>query len=65
MRRKNRQVKMMLDIPERYDSEEEFMEAFMEVLDNTGWELSMLTDGTAATVHSVQLGEVLIEPEDA
>lgn len=64
MRRKNRVIKMMLDIPERYELEDDFMADLMCVLDNNEWKLGLLDDGTKATVHSVQLGEVLIEPED-
>jgi len=64
MRRKNRQVKMTLDIPEGYNSDDEFMQALMYVLDNMEWHLNLLSDGTAATVNRVQLGDVVIEPED-
>ena len=64
MRRKNRQMKMMIDIPECYETEDTFMEDLMCVLDNNNWKLGLLDDGTKATVHSVQLGEVLIEPEE-
>ena len=64
MRRKNRQMKMMIDIPEIYETEDDFMGDLMGVLDNTEWKLGLLDDGTKANVHSVQLGEVLIEPEE-
>ncbi len=64
MRRRNRQMKMMLDIPECYKDEDGFMRDFMNVLDNNEWKLNILEDGTAAAIHSVQLGEFLIEPEE-
>lgn len=67
MRRVNRQIKMTLDIPAKYEDDEAFMVAFMDVLDNTDWALSLeVEDGRtiSATVHRVQMGDVVIEPEE-
>lgn len=67
MRRKNRQVKMSLDIPESYESDEDFMNDFMNIMDSVDWEMKVLDDdGEAVDVplNSITLGDTLIEPED-
>lgn len=72
MRRKNRQVKMTLDIPDDYADEEEFMEALMAKMDNEpAWQMQLSEeeddegDITVVIVHisKMNLGDIDIEPE--
>ncbi len=69
-RRKNRQLKMVVDVPEDFDSDEEFMDAFMSKLDmpaddGTSWQFTLGDDNDVPVpINRVTLGEVEIEPED-
>lgn len=67
-RRKNRQVKMTLSIPDEYKDEESFMQDFMDKMDRTGWDLS-LDDADGETcievpVSAIQLGDIEIGPDE-
>lgn len=62
MRRKNRQIKLMVDIPPKFADEEEFMEAFMDRLDDVNWKMSV--DGTNLHITRAELGDIMIEPEE-
>jgi hypothetical protein len=68
MRRKNRQVKMTLSIPEEYDTEEDFMESLMQKMDLAEWQLQLdedeAGDVTLVPVSKMQLGDIEIGPED-
>lgn len=62
MRRKNRQVKLLLDIPADFEDEEDFMTALMERMDETGWQLHV--DGEVVNIGRAELGDIQIEPEE-
>ena len=68
MRWKNRQIKMKLDIPKECEEDEEFMERFMDTLDSNGWvmKIGFEEDDTLVEVpiKQVQLGDVVIDPEE-
>lgn len=70
MRRKNRQLKMTLDIPEQYEDDEEFMEAFMARLDTSNWKMGVGDKDdeelgiVPVTIKRLTLGEIEIEPEE-
>ena len=67
MRRKNRQIKLTLDIPEQYEDDEEFMNDFMETLDENGWHMKVQDedgDVVEINVSRVNLGDIEIEPEE-
>ena len=66
MRRKNRQIKMLIDIPTIYATEEDFMEDFMERLDDAHWRMMFGpdTDPVSIAIAKVVLGELEIEPEE-
>lgn len=67
MRRKNRQIKMMIDIPDEYDDDDTFMEDLQETLDQNGWNMAIENeDGEKIDVllNRITLGEVEIEPEE-
>ncbi len=66
MRKKNRQIKMTINIPNQYDNEEDFMNDMMIRMDLTGWEVSIGTvdDRIAANVSKITLGDIEITPEE-
>ncbi len=67
MRRKNRQIKMSVDIPECYENDEDFMNDFMNRMDDVDWTMKTLDDEDEAVdvpVNSITLGDIMIEPED-
>lgn len=68
MRRKNRQIKMTVDIPDEYDSEDDFMESLMQKMDLSDWQLQLDEDEegevTEVPISKMQLGEIEIGPED-
>lgn len=69
-RRKGRQMKLNFDVPEEFDSEEEFMEAFMDRMDDVGWRFSVAPDpdepGQFVDTHvtSIIMGDIEIAPEE-
>lgn len=63
MRKKNRQVKMTLDIPEQFKDDDDFLDAFGEKLDEVGWNF-VLMDETDVPVTRVTLGDKEIVPEE-
>jgi len=66
MRRKNRVMKIYLDIPDQYESDEEFLEAVADKLDGQQWELELGEgdDTYKAIVRSVAIGDVEIDAEE-
>ena len=62
MRRKNRQIKLMVDIPPEYKDEEEFMFALADRLDETGWNLKV--DDNDMPITEARLNDFVIEPEE-
>lgn len=67
MRRKNRQIKMKIDLPDEYDSDEDFMVDFRDTLDEFGWAMVIVNEAKEEIdlpINSITLGEVEIEPED-
>lgn len=74
VRKKNRQLKVTIDIPDQFKDDADFMEALQDTLDaqcESEWCLRMVGDGDGvddasieATIHSISLGDVLIEPDD-
>ncbi len=73
MRRKNRQLKLILDIPEEFETEEDFMRSLMHRMDSTDWQLDLQTDPedededadlVFPPVHRITLGEIEIEREE-
>ena len=60
MRRKNRRIYVTVDIPEACKDEEDFMYELADLMDEEGWCLG----GEDVTVSKVQLGDIIIEPED-
>lgn len=70
MRRKNRQIKMMVDIPASFNSEEEFMEALMGRLDNVDWVMKVVdiedeeAEDIKVPISRVSFNEIEIEPEE-
>jgi len=67
MRRKNRQIKFMIDIPDEYEDDETFMGDFQETLDENGWSMVIENeDGETLDVplNRITLGDVEIEPEE-
>lgn len=65
-RRKNRQIKMVVDVPEEYDSDEVFMEDFMDKMDGSAeWQFLLGEDNDIPVpISRVTLGEIEIEPEE-
>jgi len=66
MRRKNRQIKLTLDIPEVFENDEDFMLSMADKMDGNGWTMKILDeDGVehTAAVSVIVLGGVSIEPE--
>ena len=67
MRRKNRQIKMTLDIPEAFEKDEDFMFALADRMDESNWTVKVVDeDGIehTAEVSEVVLGNVSIGPEE-
>ena len=66
MRRKNRQLKMTIDVPENYDNDEEFMEALQDTLDENGWRITIVDEDGELDVpfNRLTLGDIEIEPEE-
>ncbi len=74
MRRKNRQLKLILDIPEEFETEEDFMRSLMQRMDSTDWQMDLPLhpdeeeDEDAEIVyppiHRITLGEIEIEREE-
>lgn len=67
MRRKNRQIKMTLDIPEAFEDDEAFMLALADRMDESEWTVKVLDDDDiehTAGVSVIVLGDVSIEPEE-
>ena len=68
-RKKNRQLKVTINIPDEFESDEDFMEALQDSMDARGgddWGIN-LVGGEAeieVTIRSIILGDVLIEPEE-
>ncbi len=62
MRRKNRQIKMTVDIPEVYEDDEAFMEDLMDVMDTAEWK--MKAGDNSVSINSMVLGDVEIGPEE-
>lgn len=64
-RRKSRQIKMTVNIPEEYDTEEAFMESLKKKMDDGGWMINLDEDAegivTLVPVSKMQLGEIEIE----
>lgn len=67
MRRKNRQIKMTLDIPEAFADDEAFMLALADRMDESNWTVKVLDDDDiehTSAVSVIVLGDVSIEPEE-
>ena len=67
MRRKNRQIKMTLDIPEAFENDEAFMLALADRMDESNWTVKVLDDDDIkhdAGVSAMVLGDVGIAPEE-
>ena len=77
MRKKNRQLKITIDIPDQFENDEDFMEALQDTLDakcDAEWRILLLSGeddydtgdmgSIEVTLHSIQMGDVLIEPEE-
>lgn len=68
MRRKNRQLKITIDIPDSYGTDEEFMEAVMERMDDQegdegrGW--CIRVDNQNVPISKILMGDIEIEPEE-
>lgn len=62
MRRKNRQIKFTLDIPAAYQSEEDFLLALADRLDEAEWVIRV--DDTPVSISRANLGDAEIEPEE-
>lgn len=66
-RRKNRQMKFAVDVPDEYANDEDFMNDFMEKLDSVNWQLQIGGGNNAeygVYVNKVTLGDIDIEPEE-
>ena len=66
-RRKNRQMKFTVDVPDEYSSDEDFMNDFMDKLDSVDWKLQIGGSNNAehdVFVNKVALGDIDIEPEE-
>ena len=69
MRRRNRQLKVTIDIPDDFDNDDNFMEALMDRMDDQsedgGWciQVGVDDDMTPCTITKMALGDVEIEPE--
>lgn len=77
MRKKNRQLKITIDIPDQYENDEDFMNDLQDTLDakcNDAWCILLLAEeddyegagdpgSIEVTLHSIQMGDVLIGPE--
>ena len=64
MRRKNRVIKVYLDIPEEFDSDEDFLVALANEQDDFNWQTSVVSpDGlkVVAPIHSICIGDVQID----
>ena len=66
MRRKNRQIKMTIDIPDSYDNDEKFMEDLRDTLDENGWRMVIEDEDGELDVplNRITLGDIEIEPEE-
>lgn len=68
MRRKNRQIKMTLDIPEEFDNDEDFLDAFGCTLDSNEWVMRIQADEddepSEVNISRVNMGDLEIEPEE-
>ncbi len=74
MRRKNRQLKLTIDIPEYFDTEEDFMSALMDRLDGdaaedetSDWHMGVQDEDEEVIpvkISKIILGEIEIEPEE-
>lgn len=75
MRKKNRQLKVTIDIPDQFEDDTGFMEALQDTLDakseDGGWCIRIDDDPNPhspgevdVTIRSISLGDVLIEPAD-
>ena len=67
MRRKNRQMKLLVDIPDEYDDDETFMTDFRDTLDENGWDMVIVNEDeekVEVPLNRVTLGDVDIEPEE-
>lgn len=62
MRKKNRQIKMTVDIPEEYADDETFMSDLMDVMDDAEWK--MKAGDNSVPISSMVLGDVEIGPEE-
>lgn len=61
-RRKNRQLKVTFDVPDEYESDEDFMEFLMDKLDDpmtgVGWKVADLP------IKKILMGGIEIAPEE-
>lgn len=67
MRRKNRQFKVTVDIPEEFNSDEEYAEALLETMYKTNWTITVhAEDGTkvGCPVHKVNYADFELEKEE-
>lgn len=67
MRKKNRQIKITLDIPEQYENDEDFVQDLAEQMDAIDWKLNVEDeDGIVlkCPISKIQLGELEIGPEE-
>jgi len=67
MRRKNRQLKITLDIPEQYDNDEAFCQDLADHMDAIDWLMNVDDehgDTQKCPISKIQLGGLEIEPEE-
>lgn len=67
MRRKNRQIKFLIDIPDDYEADDKFMEDFRDTLDENGWSMVIVNEDEETIevpISRITLGDVEIEPEE-
>lgn len=67
MRRKNRQIKFTIDIPDQYADDEAFMSDLQETLDEQAWLMAVVDDEDIemeVPINRITLGDIEIEPEE-
>lgn len=60
--KKNRQLKLTVDIPADYDNDEDFLLDLADKLDDVDWVLP-IKEGVHASISKAQIGENIVEPE--
>jgi len=66
LRRKNRQIKVTMDLPEKYASDEDFLMDFEAHMDAIEWKMNIDDEGGETCkmpISKIQMGSFEIEPE--